>query len=178
MVIKVLKGAQNKLMSKHEIKEFLKKHWWKLLISILIPEAVGFISSLLSGNVREVYTGFNRPPMSPPGWLFPVAWIILYALMGIAVYIVIAKSRSLREKLTAITIYGVQLALNFSWSIVFFRFTRLGAAAVILMVLVVCSAVMMSYFYRKSKLAGWLILPYLVWLVFALYLCVGVFILN
>lgn len=150
----------------------------RLIIAIGIPEAVGALSSLFVGNSREMYGGFEKPPLSPPGWLFPVVWVILYALMGIASYLIYEERGREKEKTEALFFYGLQLLVNFVWPIVFFGFGAYWIAVVILVVLIALVVVTMIKFKELNVTAFYLLIPYLVWLVFALYLNIGVAILN
>ena len=150
---------------------------WGLLISIGIAELVGVFSALLSGNMSEGYTDMTQPPLSPPAIVFPIAWIILYALMGTAAYLVYVKPDS-ETRSRGLTLYALQLAVNFSWSIVFFRFMVLSVAYAIIALLCVLVVLCAENFGKESKLAGWLMLPYIIWLFFALYLNAGVGVLN
>ena len=150
---------------------------WGLLISIGIAELVGASSALLSGNIRSGYTEMTQPPLSPPAIVFPIAWIILYALMGAAAYLVYIKPDN-ETRSRGLTLYALQLAVNFSWSIVFFRFMALSIAYAIIALLCVLCVLCAENFGKESKLAGWLMLPYIVWLFFALYLNAGVGVLN
>lgn len=153
-----------------------KVKWTELFISIVSAELVGTVSALISGGFGIFYAGLDRPPLSPPGWLFPVVWTILYALMGISAYI-ISQSED-RRMSAALTAYAAQLAVNFSWSIIFFRFKALSAAAVTAIILAVLVAVTIYMFGRIKKLAALLNIPYLIWAVFAAYLAVGTALLN
>lgn len=150
---------------------------WGLLISIGIAELVGVFSALLSGNMSEGYTEMTQPPLSPPAIVFPIVWIILYALMGTAAYLVYVKPDS-ETRSRGLTLYALQLAVNFSWSIVFFRFMALSVAYTIIALLCVLVVLCAENFGKESKLAGWLMLPYIIWLFFALYLNAGVGVLN
>lgn len=150
---------------------------WGLLISIGIAELVGVFSALLSGNMSEGYTDMTQPPLSPPAIVFPIAWIILYALMGTAAYLVYVKPDN-ETRSRGLTLYALQLAVNFSWSIVFFRFMVLSVAYAIIALLCVLVVLCAENFGKESKLAGWLMLPYIIWLFFALYLNAGVGVLN
>ena len=150
---------------------------WGLLISIGIAEIIGVTSALLAGNIRSGYTEMTQPPLSPPAIVFPIAWIILYALMGSAAYLVYIKPDS-ETRSRGLTLYALQLAANFSWSIVFFRFMALSVAYAIIALLCVLVVLCAENFGKESKTAGWLMLPYIVWLFFALYLNAGVGVLN
>jgi tryptophan-rich sensory protein len=99
-----------------------------LVICLLVPLAVGGIAALLTGGIAALLTGggmdvfetLNKPPLSPPGWLFPVAWTILYILMGIASYLVLTSGAAQDVTGRAIRLYGLQLAFNFLWPVFFF----------------------------------------------------------
>lgn len=150
----------------------------ELIIAILIPLAAGALSALFSGNSWEYYSTLARPPAAPPGELFPIVWTILYILMGISSYLVYSSPSPTEEKRSALRVYGIQLALNFLWSILFFRFELIGIAAIELALLVLAVIVMLSRFKRISPLSAYLNIPYLLWTLYALYLNIGVFIKN
>lgn len=149
-----------------------------ILTSIAIAEGVGLLSGYLSGDIGAVYRSLNQPPLSPPGWLFPIAWGILYALMGIAAALIYLNRSDDRGREEALIYYGVQLAVNFTWSIIFFRFQAFWLGVVIILVLDLLVFWTWRHFSRISRAAGWLLIPYLVWLLYATYLTVGVFFLN
>lgn len=152
--------------------------WTELLSFIIGTELVGALSSLLSGNFSSFYGELVKPPLAPPGILFPIVWAILYALMGISAYMIYVSDADANAKRKALTLYAVQLFVNFMWSIVFFRFEQIGAAAAVLLLLVILVALMIVKFKRIRPLAGYLNLPYLLWTIFALYLNVGFLVLN
>ena len=149
-----------------------------ILLSIAIAEGVGFLSGYLSGDIGAVYRSFEQPPLAPPGWLFPIAWGILYALMGIAAALIYLNMSDDCAREEALIYYGVQLAVNFSWSIVFFRFQALWLGVVIILVLDLLVWITYRKFSAVSRTAGVLLIPYLIWLLYATYLAVGVFFLN
>lgn len=148
----------------------------ELIISIVFAELVGAVSALLAGDFRGLYTELIQPPLSPPAWVFPVVWAILYALMGITSYM-IYRSDSYRSK-SALFVYFVQLAVNFSWSIIFFRFELLTLAAVVAVVLTILVGIMICMFLSIRKKAGYFNVPYLLWMIFASYLAIGTMLLN
>lgn len=157
---------------KHEIK-------WKLLIpAVLLPLTVGGLAALLTGSAMDNYSQVTRPPLSPPGWLFPLAWSLLYILMGISSYIVATSSVSGERRERALCVYALQLAVNFAWPLIFFKLSAYGAAFFWLLLLVVLVLITILLFWHISKTAGKLLLPYLLWLLFALYLNLGVWLLN
>lgn len=148
-----------------------------LLIFVVAAELVGAVSALFSGgNFREYYDALVRPPIAPPGWVFPVAWGLLYALMGTAAYLVYLNAHDLRT--AALKLYLLQLFVNFLWSPVFFGAKQLIPAAVIAGVLLVTVTLTTVAFFRVSETAGALMLPYLCWSAYALYLSVGYAVLN
>lgn len=155
-----------------------KIKWTELLIFIIGTELVGALSSLSSGNFSSFYSGLTRPPLSPPGILFPIVWAILYALMGISAYMVYVSDSDEDEKKKALGLYALQLIVNFMWSIIFFRFEQIGAALAVLILLIILVVMMILSFRRIRTLAGYLNIPYLLWLIFAAYLNTGILILN
>ena len=153
----------------------MRVNWKKLLICIAIPLAVGGLASVLSGGMGETYQSYIRPPLSPPAWLFPVVWTILYALMGYASYLV---AEAPGENKNALRLYAVQLALNFLWPVIFFRFEWVGIALLALIALWITVLLTIRAFSQVSERAGDLLIPYILWLTFALYLNFGIFLLN
>lgn len=149
----------------------------ELLIYVVSAELVGAVSALLSGSYG-FYSELKKPPFSPPGWIFPIVWALLYALMGISAYIVSRYEDKPDERAAALISYIAQLAVNFSWSIIFFRFKAFTLAAVTAVLLLILVSFMISRFVKISRNAAFLNLPYLAWSIFAAYLAVGTSILN
>lgn len=145
-----------------------------IIISILIPLAVGVLSSLLSGSMS--YSTFHKPSFSPPSYLFPIVWTVLYVLMGISSYIIYSSNGLNKDK--ALTTYGIQLFFNFFWSILFFSFSQYLFAFVWLILLIILIVVMIYQFYRIQPLAAYLQIPYLLWCLFAAYLNFAIYRLN
>lgn len=150
----------------------------ELLIFVVFAELVGALSALLSGTFSNKYMTFIKPPLSPPGWVFPVVWTVLYALMGISAYLVYNSDENQRDKSKALKVYFIQLALNFLWSIIFFRFELYKIALMDLVLLLIAVIIMTILFYRIKKAAGYMNIPYIIWLLFATYLNIGVAVLN
>ena len=148
----------------------------RLLIALAVPLAVGALSAFASGSFSEQYAVVNKPPLSPPGWVFPVVWTLLYLAMGYASYLVMTVGG--RDAKDALTVYYVQLALNFLWPILFFRFRLYTFAIFELILLIAAVTVMVIRFSHVEERAGYLTLPYLIWLCFALYLNIGVAVFN
>lgn len=153
----------------------MRVNWKKLLFYIAIPLAVGGLAAALSGGMGEAYQSYISPPLSPPGWLFPIVWTILYALMGYASYLV---AEAPGENKKALRLYALQLALNFLWPILFFRFELVLPALILLIALWVMVLLTIRAFSEVSERAGDLLIPYILWLSFALYLNFGIFLLN
>ena len=103
------------------MNETKKRNLIRLIVLIAIPLAVGMLSSLVTGDNMDVYKDYNQPPFSPPSALFPIMWNILYILMGISAYLVSGPEVPAKQKSAALTIFAVQLVVNFFWSPLFFR---------------------------------------------------------
>lgn len=157
---------------KHNIK--LKQ----LIIAILVPLAVGGAAAFLTRDSMIIFDAVRKPPLAPPRWVFPVAWTALYILMGVCSYLVWASDASAPRKDRALSLYGMQLAVNFLWSFLFFALQMYLASFLWLLLLWVLVAVTIALFYHISRSAGKLMIPYLLWLTFAAYLNLGVYILN
>ena len=156
----------------------MKLDWKKLLICLAVPLGVGGLAALLTGGGMGEYSNFVKPPYSPPGWVFPVVWTILYLVMGYASYRVIVKGTEQVKKKRALYLYGAQLAVNFLWPLVFFAVKWYLAAFFVLLVLWVLVFLTIYAFGDVDELAGDLLLPYILWITFAAYLNVGVYLLN
>ena len=151
--------------------------WKKLLWCLAIPLGVGGVSALLTSGNMQLFEEINKPPLSPSGWLFPVVWTILYASMGVALYLVV-MAKGAKSNLPAYISFGVQLFFNFFWSIIFFNTRALLFAYIWLVLLWVAIIVNIFFFYKVNKTAGKLLIPYLIWVTFAGYLNFGIYLLN
>ena len=149
----------------------------KLLISLGIPLLAGGIGFLLSGNNTQIYESIVKPSFAPPGFIFPIAWTILYILMGISYYLVVnSKDTQVRKK--SLNVYYLQLILNSLWSLVFFKF-RLFFIGFLWIIALIALVLYMIYLFSKSnKTAAILQIPYILWLLFALALSFSVYRLN
>lgn len=151
----------------------------KLLIkSIALPLLVGAVSGLLSRNAMENFQSLIRPPLAPPGWLFPVVWTILYILMGYSSYLIQISDADKEMKSNALMLYNYQLIVNFLWPIFFFNFGWYFFALLWLILLWLLVFLMIRSFLKISKKAAYLNIPYLIWLTFAAYLNAGIWLLN
>lgn len=155
----------------------MNTNWKKRLICWAIPLAVGGLAALLSGGMGS-YRVMNQPPLSPPAWVFPLVWTILYLLMGEASYRVLVSGKDETQIRRALIAYGAQLFLNFLWPLIFFRGMMYLTAFIVLIALWVGIVVTMRLFSRLDETAGDLLIPYLLWVTFAGYLNLGVFLLN
>lgn len=158
----------------------MKKNWKNLIVCILIPLAVGSIAGLLTMGGMEEFATLNKPPLSPPAWLFPVVWTILYILMGISSYLIYTSEEPKESNLKsqALSTYGYQLLVNFLWPVFFFDFRWYFFSFLWLVFLWILVAKMILEFRKISPLAALLNVPYLLWLSFAVYLNLGVWLLN
>ncbi len=155
----------------------MKIQWKKFIVCLAIPLAVGGLSALLTQNSMKTFGTLNQPPLAPPAWLFPVVWTLLYAMMGIASYLVVTCGQPYRAR-TALWVYGAQLIFNFFWSILFFNLQAYWAAFVWLILLWLLIWLTTLLFYRLDQRAGYFMLPYLLWVTFAGYLNVAIAVLN
>lgn len=149
-----------------------------LAVCIAIPLLVGAVASLLTGGGMEVFATVEKPPLSPPGWLFPVVWTILYTLMGISSYLILTSDADESAKEGAIRVYGLQLLVNFLWPTFFFNFRWYGFSFFWLLLLWFLVVVMILRFWKINKLAAYMNIPYSIWLTFAAYLNWGIWRLN
>lgn len=155
-----------------------KFYWKSLLVCTALPLAVGTLASLITGDAVLDYALMQKPPFSPPGWIFPVVWSILYALMGVASWLIWTSEASLPRKRRALSLYAAQLTVNFFWPLIFFNLQLYLAAFFWLLLLLILSAACTVRFYCMEKAAGYLLMPYILWMSFAAYLNLGVYILN
>lgn len=146
--------------------------------SIALPLLVGVVASLFTQNAMRDFEALNQPPLSPPNWLFPIVWTILYILMGISAYLIKVSDASETEKSNALTLYNYQLIVNFLWPVFFFNFGWYLFSFVWLLLLWALVALMIWRFDKINKTAAYLNIPYLLWLTLAGYLNFAVWWLN
>ena len=149
-----------------------------IAIAVGIPLLVGGGAALLSKDGFADFERLYQPLFTPPGWVFPVAWTLLYILMGLASYRVYASDASAPRKRRALRVYGVQLFFNFLWPILFFGWGMLLAALIELALLWLLVLLCQVLFSHISAAAGKLMIPYLIWTGFAFYLNLGIVLLN
>lgn len=155
-----------------------KIKWKQLILCLAIPLAVGGLAALLSRGGMEDYKDMYKPLLAPPSWVFPVVWSILYLMMGYASYLVLTSGASPERTRRAMRIYYLQLAANFIWPLIFFGLEAFLAAFIWLIVLFALALVCALRFGYIDARAGKLFAPYLIWLFFAAYLNLGVYLLN
>ena len=154
------------------------RKWKPYLISVGLALGVGTLSGLLSMEGMQTYEfAVTKPALTPPGWLFPIVWTILYSLMGIGAAMVYLKGKP-EKRDTALNSYVGQLIVNFFWSLIFFNANAFGFAVIWILLLLVLVIWMTWEFYKIDKTAAYLQIPYIIWLLFATYLTVAVWLLN
>lgn len=151
----------------------------RFVTALVLPLAVGALGGVAtSSSVSTWYPALSKPIWTPPGWLFGPVWTLLYILMGIALWLVWRRGIVDREVGVAVTFFGIQLGLNLLWSFLFFGFRSIGLALVEIIVLWILIMLTMIKFYRLKSAAGWLMLPYLFWVTFAMALNASIWWLN
>ncbi len=155
------------------------KRIFSLILAILICQAAGLIGSIFTAPaIPAWYAGLAKPSFSPPNWLFAPVWLILYTLMGVAAYLIWEKGIGKKKVKTALTIFTIQLVLNSFWSIIFFGWRLPQYAFLEIIVLWFFILLTLLNFYKISRTAGLLLVPYLFWVSFAALLNYSIFKLN
>jgi len=151
------------------LKKF-KTYFKAILVPLIVGAVIGII---MSGSID--YESLKQPPLAPPSWLFPIAWTILYILMGVS-FGILEVNDVMDSK--AKTIYYIQLGINALWSIIFFVLKARLFAFIWILILDIAVIAFLVVFYKRNKTAGLLQIPYLLWVLFASYLNLGVYLLN
>ena len=149
-----------------------------LIFTMLLPLLVGTLSALLTNDAMKQYFFMNKPPLSPPGWVFAPVWTLLYLLMGFASYQVITADGYEPLKRRASSLYIIQLILNFFWPVLFFACSMYLAAFIELMIMWVVIIICTVCFFKISRPAGFMMLPLALWTTFAAYLNLAAYILS
>lgn len=149
-----------------------------LIISVLVTLGMGALGSFLGVPYVSDYLKLNKPIFSPPGFIFPVVWTILYILMAIAVYRVYLKKFSGININRALRLYTLQLFLNFLWPVLFFRFRLYGISFLELLILLILILLTFFEFFKTDKVAAFLLIPYIVWVSFAGVLNYAIWMMN
>ena len=147
-------------------------------ISISIAEGVGILSALLTQNTMGKYKELQQPLFSPPGWVFPIVWSILFLMMGIASYLIYYHGFQNLKVKNSLVFYVIQLAFNFFWTIIFFRFGLRGFAFLWILILLSLIVLTTVKFYKIDKIAAYLLTPYILWVSFAIILNFSIWQLN
>ena len=151
----------------------------KALAFVLVSEAAGIIGSIFTiSSIPTWYPTLNKPSFSPPNYLFGPVWTLLYALMGIAAFLVWEKGLKKKEVKKGLTLFFIQLVLNSLWSIIFFGFQNPTLALFEIIILWTFILKTTLVFYKISKSAGYLFIPYLLWVTFAAFLNLSIVLLN
>lgn len=151
----------------------------KFSVAIIVSELTGIIGSIYTAPAIEGwYAGIIKPELNPPTWVFGPVWTTLYALMGIAAFLVWKKSWNRRDVKIALGIFVGQLILNTLWSIIFFGLHSPGGAFIEIIFLWLAIAATIVAFAKISKTAAWLLVPYILWVSFASYLNYSIYVLN
>lgn len=146
-----------------------RKSWWKMaIVTVIAIELLGGLSGWLSnsGYGNAWFDSLQKPPFMPPGWTFGVVWPVLYALIGVALAMILVEPPSPRRQ-AALTLFFIQLVLNFAWSPIFFAAHDITTAKIVIFVMAATAAAAAGQFLRLKKPAGLLMIPYLAWLIFA-----------
>ena len=151
----------------------------KLVIAIAVSEAAGVIGSVFTiSAIPNWYAGLVKPALNPPNWVFGPVWTTLYALMGIAAFLVWRNGCERKDVRVALGVFGIQLFLNAIWSIIFFGLQSPGGALVEIVFLWLAIVWTIVVFYKISRPAAWLLVPYILWVSFASYLNYSIWVLN
>ena len=150
------------------------KNKWVLAKNIVVPIILGGVEGLIISQFMD-YDTLQKPPLSPPGFIFGIVWSILYLLMGIAYGVLVYNGMADKE---ISKIYWTQLIVNLIWPILFFVFKLRLFSSIWIIILLILVINMIIKFYRKNKIISYSQIPYLLWIMFATYLNIGVYILN
>lgn len=156
----------------------MKIRWKTLIFNLAVPLITGAVSGFLTRSAMQQYGQLNQPPLSPPSAVFPVVWTTLFLLMGISAYLVTMKRSDGLKSFDLPAVYWIQLIVNFIWPLIFFNLAIYGIALAWLILLIILVIYMIFQFHDITPAAGWLQVPYLLWLIFASYLNAGIWLLN
>jgi len=151
----------------------------RLIIAILICQMIGLIGAVFtSSSVSTWYVTLTKPSFNPPNWVFAPVWTTLYIMMGISAFLVWEKGFENQKVKTSLSIFGIQLILNLSWTIIFFGLKSTMGGLVVIIILWFLILLTILHFYKLSKVAGIILLPYIMWVSFATVLNTAIVILN
>jgi len=153
--------------------------WWALVVSIIITEGIAYTASLFTRpQIAGWYSTLNKPSFNPPNWLFAPVWTTLYILIAIAAWLVWQRRNDSSLYATTRNVYIIQLVLNFAWSMVFFGLQQTLGGLVVIVFLWLSIVANIYLFGKFSKVAAWLMVPYLLWVSFASVLNLYIYLLN
>ncbi|MBU2589441.1 MAG: tryptophan-rich sensory protein [Nanoarchaeota archaeon] len=153
----------------------MKIDWKKLILALLLPQLAGFIGSLFTTpKISSWYATIIKPSFNPPNWIFGPVWVFLFILMGIALYLIWIK----KDNKLALTFFSIQLGLNILWSILFFGLQSPLLALIEIFILEIFILLTIKEFYKISKKAAYILIPYISWVSFAIILNFAIVILN
>lgn len=150
--------------------------WKPLACSITIPLVFGLLVGWLTKDSMDIYEQLNKPAMALPGYAFSAVWLIQFVLMGVSSYIIYVSPSP--ERVKAMRLYEINLLLIFMWPIIFFTFQSYFLAFVIAIIIWGVAFTMVSMFTQISRLAGWILLPFFIWVTYAAYLNLQILMLN
>ncbi len=155
-----------------------KQNIIKLIFAIIVCQLAGIVGSIFTApSVATWYTTIVKPTFNPPNWIFAPVWTTLFLLMGIALYLIIKEKQTPKVRI-AEYVFAIQLILNIIWSVLFFGLQNPGAAFIEILILWIAIAATIYYFYKISKTAAYLLVPYIAWVSFAAFLNYAIFLLN
>ncbi len=149
--------------------------WKKLIIITVITFIVGTFFSFLTMNSMDTFKDLSKP-INVPGVLFPIVWSILYLLMSISCYLIVQSND--KDKKEGIILYAIQLVINSLWTLIFFGFGAYLLSFIWIIILLIVVIIMLAKFYNINKIAMYINIPYVLWLLFAAYLNLGIYLLN
>ncbi len=159
-----------------------KQNMITLFLSILLPLAVGGIAAAITSDAMTQFNSMNKPPLAPPGWLFPIAWTILYILMGVSCYRIYiyqpVTAEDVKNRNRALTSYLLQLFFNFFWCLLFFKGGMYLFSFVWLLIMLALIIMMYRFSSKIDKIAARCLIPYIIWTVFAGYLNIAIALIN
>lgn len=153
----------------------MKINWKKLILIIIITFVIGSFFSIFTMNNMDTFKELSKP-INVPAIVFPIVWSVLYLLMSISCYIIIESNN--REKDKAVIWYAIQLVINSLWSLIFFGFGTYLLSFIWIILLLIAVMIMLLKFYNINKVSAYINIPYLLWILFAGYLNLGIYFLN
>lgn len=155
--------------------DIMRIDWKKLIIITVITFIVGTFFSFFTMNSMDTFKDLSKP-INVPGVLFPIVWSILYLLMSISCYLIVQSND--KDKKEGIILYAIQLVINSLWTLIFFGFGAYLLSFIWIIILLIVVIIMLAKFYNINKIAMYINIPYVLWLLFAAYLNLGIYLLN